>query len=261
MINTYVISDLHLVDGGPRDPFAWGDRLPHFNSFLDFVEEHSGHLIIAGDLLDLWRGNFSKAMMHYAKLLDRLAAMGAVYVLGNHDCDLRYFIGTDHLTHPIFKKMSLPFILNDCGKRIKIMHGHEADAYCANDMPGMGHILAIITAQMEEKNGGPVWHGKGIEELFVGGLEKMVTFHERFWGKKPRDLELMQGLKVAVDNDECDMVVAGHTHTPGQIGNWYYNSGSWCTVKPNSFIWITGGEVRIFDWLDYPIANTVVLGE
>ncbi len=259
-MNQFIVSDLHLVDGGPRDPFAYGDRLAQFNDFLDFVEKHSGRLFLAGDVLDLWRGNFSKATQHYAKLLDRLADMGAIYVVGNHDCDLKYFIGGEQLAHPIFKRLSGPIILDGGRKRIKIQHGHEADVYCAQDMPGMSRIMAIMSGQIEERNGSTVWHGYEIEDLFLGVLEKLVSFHEWFWGKKPRNEELTLGLKTAVDTGNCDIVIGGHTHEPGRIGDWYYNSGSWCTTRPNTFVWINdSNEVQVFDWAGGPVPNNIVL--
>jgi len=258
-MNHFVVSDLHLCDGGPRDRFAWNDRPQQFDRFLDFVEQQHGRLIIAGDLFDLWQCNFSRSVEHYGPLLDRLAAMQAIYVVGNHDIDLLHFIGAHFLNHPLFDTLCGPFVLNDGRRRIKIMHGHEADKYCSNEMPDFSRILATITGLLEDKNGGPMKGRSSIEDLFVGSLEKMVAFHEWLWGKKPRDQELIAGLKQPVDNGECNIVIGGHTHTPGRQGEWYYNSGSWCT-QVNSFVNITGDSVRVYDWDHGPIPNNVVLG-
>ena len=258
-MNTFIVSDLHLCDGGPRDRFAYGDRPEHFHSFLNFVEAQRGKLVIAGDLFDLWQCNLSKSVMHYMDLLDCLNEMEAVYIVGNHDVDLLHFVGTDFLNHPFFRRMSGPVVLNDGNLRVKIVHGHEADPYCADDMPGTSRILTTITGLLEDRNGGPMRGKWSVEELWVGTLEKMVSFHARFWGKKPRDVELIDGLKQYVDNGECDIVVGGHTHTPGRKGEWYRNSGSWCS-RTNSFAYIGDGMVQVFDWDCGPVLNTIVLG-
>ena len=74
-----------------------------------------------------------------------------------------------------------------------------------------------------------------------------------------RDLALIDGLKQFVDNGECDIVVGGHTHTPGRKGDWYFNSGCWC-LRTNSFVWIGDGKVSVWDWDGGPMANNIVLG-
>ena len=258
-MQTFVVSDFHLCDAGPRDRFNYGDRPAKFNRFLDFVGDQGGRLIIAGDLFDLWQCSFSRAFEANLPLLDRLAAMGAVYVLGNHDCDLLQFVGKHFLNHPIFDNMTVPFVLNDGKIKVKICHGHEADAYCASEMPGIGRMTAILTGLLEDKNGGPMKGKFSVEELSVGVLEKLVSWHERIWHRPQRDLALIDGLKQYVDKGECDFVVGGHTHTPGRKGDWYFNSGCWC-LRTNSFVWIGDGKVSVWDWDCGPMANNIVLG-
>ena len=258
-MQTFIVSDLHLCDGGPRDRFAYGDRPQQFGRFLDFIGDQAGRLIIAGDLFDLWQCNLSRCIEHYLPLLDRLAAMGAVYILGNHDVDLLHFVGKHFLNHPLFDSMTTPFVLNNGKLRVKIVHGHEADPYCADEMPGTSRILTTITGILEDRNGGPMRGKRSVEDLWVGTLEKMVSFHARFWGKKPRDVQLIDGLKQYVDKGECDVVIGGHTHTPGHKGEWYHNSGSWCAAK-NSFAWIGDGVVQVWDWDCGPMLNNTVLG-
>ncbi len=111
-MSVYAISDLHMGDGGPRDNFAYGDREDRIQLFLDFVEDNHGRLVICGDLFELWQSNVSKVLTKRMWLLDRLARMEAVYVLGNHDADLRYFVGQQHtwLGHPFSSGCVLPVI-------------------------------------------------------------------------------------------------------------------------------------------------------
>jgi UDP-2,3-diacylglucosamine pyrophosphatase LpxH len=87
----YVVSDLHIGDGGPRDNFAHGPGAPLLDSFLDFVDQQDGRLVICGDLFEFWQANLSKVLVRHEPLLARLARMDTIYVLGNHDADLLYF--------------------------------------------------------------------------------------------------------------------------------------------------------------------------
>ena len=82
---------LHMGDGGARDNFPLGDREKQLNLFLDYVGSQQGELIILGDLFDFWQMNLSKIVMKHMPLLDRLAAMNATYVVGNHDADFDAF--------------------------------------------------------------------------------------------------------------------------------------------------------------------------
>ena len=88
---TYCISDLHLCDKGPRDNFCFNGREARFHKFLDHVETCNGRLIVLGDLFDWWQANLSDSVLAHLPLIDRLATMNAIYVVGNHDCALLDF--------------------------------------------------------------------------------------------------------------------------------------------------------------------------
>ncbi len=104
----FVISDLHMGDGGPRDSFAVGDRERQLALFLDYVANQQGELMVLGDLFEFWQMNLSAIILRHRPLLDRLAGMQATYVLGNHDGDLEHFVGTDLLSCPFFQRMRGP---------------------------------------------------------------------------------------------------------------------------------------------------------
>ncbi|MGA3015437.1 MAG: metallophosphoesterase, partial [Bacteroidales bacterium] len=161
----FVISDLHMGDGGPRDNFALGDREKQLGLFLDYVTQERGELIVLGDLFEFWQMNPSKIVTKHKLLLDRLAAMNAIYVVGNHDVDFDHFIGTGFLSHPLFKKMSRPFEREIGGKRFKFMHGHEVDSFNLGDTPGKGRVCCILAGMGEDKNGSPVLpNGEFVED-------------------------------------------------------------------------------------------------
>ena len=168
MANNYpifVISDLHMGDGGARDNFPLNNREKELGSFLDYVASQQGELIVLGDLFEFWQMNLSKIVMRRMPLLDRLAAMKATYVVGNHDADLEGFVGTRFLSHPLFQRMSGPFERQIGGKRFKFMHGHEVDPFNKGDEPGKGRIFCIVAGQFEDRNKSPVYpNGHYVED-------------------------------------------------------------------------------------------------
>ena len=100
----FVISDLHMGDGGPRDNFAAGDKEQQLDLFIDFVKKENGELIIVGDLFEFWQASLGKVLVMRRPLIDRLSNMGATFVIGNHDSDLEALIGSDILGPRFFKK-------------------------------------------------------------------------------------------------------------------------------------------------------------
>jgi UDP-2,3-diacylglucosamine pyrophosphatase LpxH len=256
----YVVSDLHLGDGGPRDNFAHmsnRNRQVEFEAFLDFVEEHNGQFIILGDFFELWQSNMSKVITFRTKLLDRLAKMEAIYVLGNHDADLLYFCGNVNpwLTHPFFLRMRRCHTATIGGRHFHFIHGHEVDKYCAGDVPGVGRITAIYSGLKEDRNGSPL-RGKypsitTVEKMTVGKMERFITFIRRLCGKPGRFEELNRQLVLLRERGKYDVLVSGHTHRAGKIaGHPIYNTGTWAEDRCSFVVVTRAGEVGVFDWVD-----------
>ena len=282
----FVISDLHMGDGGPRDNFALGDREKQLGLFLDYVAHEQGELIVLGDLFEFWQMNLSTIITTHLPLLDRLAQMNALYVLGNHDSDLDHFSGTRLLPHPFFQSMSGPFERQVGGKRIKFMHGHEVDPVNKGDIPQWGRAFSIVAALAEDKNGSPLdKNGNFVQddlEAVAGHFEEM--FGDVAWlaGKIERfvgfsSLGLLAGHLTPAQNPDrqkeflllyrqdkeangYDLAVVGHTHHAGRIGDWYCNSGTWAR-KTNSFIRVDAdGGAAVFNWVNgQPVPNETVL--
>lgn len=246
----YVVSDLHAADGGPRDSFSYGGREKQFDAFLDHVDANSGQLVIAGDLLDLWQCNISSVLTYRRPLLNRLREMGAIYVLGNHDSDLNYFIGTGLINHRLITHAVRKYTARAGGKVIDIIHGHEADPFCISDVPGIGRITAIMSGIAEDRNGGPMINeSKSVAQKVVGPMDRFVSHFDWLRGKPSRSVAMNRELKKHKDG-ACDILISGHTHLPGRIGDWYYNTGTWAEFK-NSFVEISpDGVVTLFDWND-----------
>lgn len=245
------VSDLHLCDRGPRDNFHHDGREIRFCEFLDFVEAQRGHLYILGDLFDWWQANLSKAVVSYLDLLDRLSAMKATYVVGNHDGDLNHFIGTGLMPgHPFFQLARRAFEQTIGGRRFAFLHGHESDPYCRDANPGTGEITSIISGMLEDRNRSPFDANRhAVEDKFVGTLENALTFWRHLTFQHGRMDEMLDGVEAYRMERKADVVVYGHTHEPGRIGDHHYNTGTWAR-EHDTFVRIEDdGQVSIWEWL------------
>jgi len=281
--SVFVISDLHLGDGGPRDNFSVGDRRRQLDLFLDYVCQRQGELIVLGDLFDFWQMNLSRIVTRHLGLLDRLAAMQAVYVVGNHDADLSYFIGTGLLAPAFFQRMCGPFERKIGTRRFKFMHGHELDPVNAGDAPQWGRVLSLVAGLLEERHGSPeARDGEFLEDNLEHVGEHLLDEVSEGMGQIGRWLRL-RGIRMPLerltpaqnpqrarelrdlyrqDQEQTgyDVARVGHTHCAGRFGAWYFNTGTWAR-KVNRFVEIdAAGAVQLYDWnLGQPAPNDTVL--
>lgn len=267
----FVIGDLHMGDGGPRDNFAVGDKEKELNLFLDFVEKENGELVIIGDLFEFWRISLGRVLIKRLELINRLAQMQAIYVVGNHDVDLESLISTDMLANQFFKKMSQRFVKKIGDKKFMFMHGHEVDPYNKGDSPGWGRILTIFAGIFEDKNQSPFLPiGDAVEEVLNQFGETMLILWNHLTNKLKKkvsggdspnpesELTPAQNPKLAKKmlhrykedkiKEGYDIGIVGHTHKVGRLEDWYFNSGCWAEAT-NSFLRISDdGNVEVFDW-------------
>jgi UDP-2,3-diacylglucosamine pyrophosphatase LpxH len=240
----YCISDLHLADKGSRDNFfSRGEERLH--RFLDLVGDNE--LIILGDLFDWWQVNLSASVVAYRKLLERLSAHNALLVFGNHDQSLNSFVGTNWMPPiPVIRSGGGPFTREIGGRRFAFLHGHEADPYCSDVNPGIGEITAIMSALLEDKNGGP---GQ-VEDKFIGSLEAPLNLWRRMTLQVDRRGEMLSAVEKYRIERDADVVVSGHTHEEGRIGEHHYNCGCWCRDRDGFTRIDDAGVVTMWTWAE-----------
>lgn len=269
----FVISDLHLGDGGARDKFGSAEKTRQLRAFLDHVGAEGGELFILGDLFELWQMNLSLLLVRRREVLDHFASLDVTYVSGNHDVDLAHFEGTDFIHHPFFQRMRKPFIREIGGRRYAFSHGHETDPFNAGDDPGFGRMLAIFAALFEQQKGSPLLvGGEGVADVLEQFGESMLTIWRvaaaavarRAAGRTNRDAgpgsaltpaqdpdrlrEHVAGVRAALERGPYDVAVLGHTHKAGRIGGWYFNSGTWVGPR-NWYLRLSpDGGIRYHEW-------------
>ena len=240
----FVVSDLHMGDGGPRDNFAADNKAAKFSAFLDHVQRQNGRLFILGDLFEFWQANIGRVLTSRMDFIDRFAEMEAVYVVGNHDADFENLIGTGMLSHHFFYNMTGPFIEEIGGKTFKFIHGHEVDPFNRDGTPRWGRILAILGGLIEDRKGSPMLSAGGVTErsllrvskICMGLLNNSVNLFEKSEkhekahamvesltpAQEPRRARGIMSLyqKDRQDNG-YDYLIAGHTHRAGYFHDWY----------------------------------------
>jgi UDP-2,3-diacylglucosamine pyrophosphatase LpxH len=277
----FVVSDLHIGSGGPRDSFCQNNRSSSFNNFLDYVEKEGGELVILGDFIDLWRFTIEKIIKVRRDLLDRLAEMEVICIPGNHDQAVSGFINSPVVPHPFFQKIKEPFIKIIGDKKFSFMHGHELDPLNRNITPRVGRMLGLSSSLFEYARGRPFFSSDMIGELASNVEEKMflcwfdvIRSLTKFVGaddsaalsvagvlprqKRFGKLLLKHDLKKQIDGN--DVTISAHTHRPCRFQDWYFNSGSW-TGRNNNFIQIfPDSKVGIYNWeKDIPRHNDAVV--
>lgn len=267
----FIVSDLHLGDGGPRDNFSVDGKLQKFNQFLDYVKDCGGEIILLGDVFDFWQSNIGNVIVHHLNLIDRLADMQAIYVIGNHDADFESLIGKNILAHPFFERMTGPFerVIGD--KRFKFMHGHELDPFNRDGTPRWGRILAILGGILEDRKGSPLLSAGGFAEKtllrvsrsFMWMWNNSVNLFEKSERhEKPHSLAesltpaqdptKIKGILSLYHNNKreegYDFLVTGHTHRAGLFQDWYCNSGCWVGLRSNFLRINPEGHIHIYEW-------------
>ena len=235
--------------GGPWDNFSHNGREERFNRFLDMV---AGKAPVAdsGRLLRLVGVPLGAAIKAYLPLADRIAALDSDWVWGNHDNALSPLFGTPlMIQHPLFQRCTALCEEVIGGRRFAFLHGHEADPYCCDLNPGIGEITAIISGMLEDRNKGPFHHGHPVADEFVGTLESALTVWRTLTFQHGRQAEMVAGVEKYRKEKHCDVVVYGHTHQPGRIGDYHFNSGSWARTN-DTFVCIEDdGAVEVYEWM------------
>ncbi len=248
------ISDLHLCDKGYRDNFyARGEK--RLLKFLDFVDDSGCELFILGDLFEWWQCNLSSSLLQYKELIKRLDCVGpmgkgACWIAGNHDNLLTGFL--PNYTGFKLGGIELPYLRKEFiapinERKFLFCHGHESDATCRSLNPGVGYITAIISGMMEDRNKGPN-DGVAIEDSFISTLERALNTWRWLTRKHNRRKELIDSVEAYRQKKNADVVIYGHTHEPGQLGNYHFNCGCWCREQ-DTFVRIrTDGTANTFIW-------------
>ncbi|MBP1909359.1 UDP-2,3-diacylglucosamine diphosphatase [Methanolobus bombayensis] len=119
------VSDVHLGMRGAKE-----------KDFIDFIEyirhRRIDHLVLLGDIVDIWRRDFTKAVMECSKSLsilnDMLDETEVHYVVGNHDF---YLLRMSEVLKDNFPfKVKKHEVIKDINQEFFFFHGYQLEVLC-----------------------------------------------------------------------------------------------------------------------------------
>ncbi len=239
MEKIFLLSDAHL---GAQNEQVEKLKSEKLCSFLEFVYEQHGRLIICGDLFDFWF-EYSHVVpkLHFRvlSLLARLIEKGLQvdYICGNHDFWLNSFI-RDQVGISVHQD---ELIINGDSQKIYIRHG---DGLLKNDYLYRclkkilrSRICIMLYRCLHPDIGIPV-------ALFAAHLSRNAAKSRPDYC----DVDYRQYSFQKIEQG-FDMVVLGHTHWPAleaYKNGWYINPGMW--MNKFTFAVIENNKPTVFSW-------------
>jgi len=128
------VADLHL-----------GSQMANKSGFSDFISEYLepnqddiSHIVLLGDILDLWRETNSQVLLQNLDVLTEIGRldMKKHYLVGNHDYAIFSFLSQSKSSVPpesagVLDQVSETLELTDDGLKLKFIHGHQVDYWVA----------------------------------------------------------------------------------------------------------------------------------
>lgn len=266
----FVVSDLHIGDGCRHDKFSRSNKADLFLRFLDYVQKQNGEIIIAGDFLELWHCRIEGIIENHRSIFEQLNNMNCLYVVGNHDQRLDRSINNSDLPFGVLNH-GQNYVYRKLGNRLfKFMHGHEVDPFIGKSSEKFCKAFGLIINNIDFT--GQVLSSTRdfssealleIGEFIISGInlvKRLITrAADECYSILPdgqavmlkgslRTKSMLKRYHQDISSELHDVAVAGHTHQPGCLGDWYYNSGSWTGDKSNFLRIDQSGNVDILNW-------------
>lgn len=230
MREIYVVSDLHMYNGGEEDEFT-GE-----GAFLEFAESVPDRSIIwLGDIFELCKEKTLKELIvTRGYFVERVARKILKYVVGNHDREIA------NISFEIPRFMGIPVAKYYILDGILFMHGDLFDAACNEDNSQVGETITQVVGWLAENVSPEVNKAaRSLESLArdvgrqgnpVDYAMKAFNLVEHFW----------------IGEERLRGVCLGHTHISdygvrnGRIHYW--NSGCWIGGKKDITKITIGGQ-------------------
>ncbi|MBN1235889.1 MAG: UDP-2,3-diacylglucosamine diphosphatase [Methanotrichaceae archaeon] len=264
-----VVSDVHLSERTDRQTQKDDAK---FLEFLEYISSNQlkegGELVLLGDIIDLWRRDFIKAMMDsepvISKLMDMKNKINIHYLAGNHDFHMLNMgsILRDNYPFQVTKELRLV----EGGKKFFFIHGYQlevlANPYCKSISAYEAFSEGLCLSGDETGNAADkLWETYEASKSTFECLKRMPTdvkgALDSMFNPPAQRLVRARSLvdEIAISNarylylgmDKDETLIFGHTHEPfSQVENGAINTGSW-NKKPCTeykYVEISGGQVK-----------------
>jgi len=214
-----IISDTHLGSAYSRD-----------KELLDFLKAtEADEIILAGDIIEFLRKpQFTVTTLKILNLLSQ-RQVRLIYVVGNHDDAFEKFVG-GHISNIEFVKS---YDFEYAGRRYRVEHGDKYDTSVVKWRYTM-YFVSIL------------------QDMFERYFEIDLT---TWWSRRQlRKRKLKRIWDIVKWNDDADVFIMGHTHSP-EVLIWvdkneqiktYINCGDW--VENCTYVIVKDGQVRLRKW-------------
>lgn len=214
-----IISDTHLGSAYSRD-----------EELLEFLKEtEADEIILAGDIIEFLRKpQFTVTTLKILNLLSQ-RQVRLIYVVGNHDDAFEKFVG-GHISNIEFVKS---YDFEYAGRRYRIEHGDKYD----NSVVKWRYTMYFVSI---------------LQDMFERYFKIDLT---TWWSRRQlRKRKLKRIWDIVKWNDDADVFIMGHTHSP-EVLIWvdkneqiktYINCGDW--VENCTYVIVKDGQVRLRKW-------------
>lgn len=263
-----VVSDVHLAE---RDDEQTKEDDAKFLEFLNYIStnqlQKGGELVLLGDIIDLWRRDFIRAMMESEPIISKLMEMKEKvkihYLAGNHDFHMLRMseILGDNYPFQVTRELRL----TESGKKFFFIHGYQievlANPYYKSMSAYETFAEGLCLAGDETGNAADkLWESYENSKAALDGLKRLPAnikgaIDSMFKPPKQRTVSVRslvdniaissaRAFYLGVGKDET--LVFGHTHEPfPAVTNGAINTGSWkkspCTEY--KYMEIDGGQI------------------
>jgi UDP-2,3-diacylglucosamine pyrophosphatase LpxH len=267
-----VVSDVHLAEKH-NDPQVKVDDAK-FLEFLDYIASHhlsdGGDLVLLGDIIDLWRRDFVKALVESEAVISKLIEMGDKvkihYLAGNHDFHMLQMnnLMPDKFPFNVTKELRL----EEGGNKLFFIHGYQlevlANPYYKSMSAYETFSEGLCLAGDDTGNAASkLWETIEASKSALDCLKRLPTDirsalasmstppEDRLRGPHKihtliDEIAMSNARTVYLGMDKKETLVFGHTHDPfPEVENGAINTGSWKKGPCRDYAYLEINEGRV----------------
>ena len=270
-----VVSDVHMAERADDPQVKTDDG--KFKEFLDYIISNQlkdgGDLVLLGDIFDLWRRDFVKALIESEPVIAKLTEMklsGKIkihYLAGNHDYHMLQM--SELLKDKFPFQVTKDLRLEESGKKFFFIHGYQlevlanpyyksmsayetfSEGLClAGDDTGnaadkLWETFEASKSALEDLKRLPTDIRGALTSMMNPPANRLSGSHQAHSMVELTAISEARDVYLGMDREE--VLVFGHTHDPFyEPENGVVNTGSWKKrpCRDYAYLEISGGQPK-----------------